>query len=261
MGVLEQILKEVERRIKDLDDRDLSPDPRAGTRSLVEAVRGTGTVSVIAEIKPASPSAGRLGPSDPESVAERAVAYERGGACAVSVLTEPKFFDGSPELLEVVKEATDLPVLRKDFIVDPVQIEETAHHGADAVLLIAEVTGDDTPELVDVAREHGIETLLEFHDPSNLPVVKESRPDLIGINSRDLRTLDVNIERIPETARRVRTEVPNVPIVGESGVSSPEDVRSLVGVVDAVLVGTYLMKAEDPERAVRELVAAGSGGG
>ncbi len=261
MTVLDQILKKVERRIRELDTEDLAPSPHAGSRSLEEAVTSTDGVSIIAEIKPSSPSAGRLGPSDPESVAERAASYEKGGACAVSVLTEPEFFDGSPKLVRVVKETVDLPVLRKDFIVHRVQIEESAHYEADAILLIAEVVEEDAPELVDTAHEHGLEVLLEFHDPSNIRYVVEANPDLVGVNSRDLRTLDVNVDRIPELAEKVGKELPGTPVVGESGVTGPEDVKALRDVVDAVLVGTHLMKAEDPERAVRELVKAGSGRG
>ncbi len=261
MTVLNQILREVERRIKKLDTENLTPSPHAGSRSLRKAVTSTDGVSIIAEIKPSSPSAGRLGPSDPESVAERAASYERGGACAISVLTEPEFFDGSPELIRVVKETVDVPVLRKDFIIHPVQIEESAHHEADAILLIAEAVGKDAPELVDTAHEHGLEVLLEFHDPSNIRYVTEANPDLVGVNSRDLRTLGVDVGRIPELAEIIVEELPRTPIVGESGVKGPEDVRALRNVVDAVLVGTYLMKSKDPERAVRELARAGSGQG
>lgn len=213
-------------------------------------------MSVIAEVKPTSPSQGRLRDVDAEDVAERARAYERGGAAGISVLTEPEFFDGRPEYVEVVREAVDVPVLRKDFIIDPVQVEESAHYGADAVLIIAAAVGREAPELIDLAHEHGMEVLLEIDRWEHLELLSECDPDVVGVNNRDLRTLEVDLNRTLELGPEVK-DLTNAPLVAESGVSGPEDVVLLGEVADAVLVGTYLMRAPDPSEAVRKLVEAG----
>ncbi|MHC1581353.1 indole-3-glycerol phosphate synthase TrpC [Methanopyrus sp.] len=253
MSVLDEILSTVRERVDELRGREF--EPRAGDRSLRRAVEGDG-VAVIAEIKPSSPSEGRLRRETEEALRERARAYERGGAAGISVLTEPRYFDGRPEYVPLVREEVDLPVLRKDFIIDPVQVEESAHYEADAILLIAEAVGDRAPELIDLAHEHGMEVLLELDRREHLRLLDDARPDLVGVNNRDLRTLEVDLNRTLELGPEVKGRT-DAPLVAESGVSSPEDVRRLARVADAVLVGTYLMRARDPESAVRGLVEAG----
>ncbi len=252
-GLLDEILERVKERVERIRDRTFTP--KAGGRSLRKAVSGPG-VAVIAEVKPASPSQGRLRDVDAEDVAERARAYELGGAAGISVLTEPEFFDGRPEYVKIVRETVDVPVLRKDFIIDPVQVEESAHYGADAILIIASAVGEEAPELVDLAHEQGMEVLLEVDRREHLRLLNECDPDLVGVNNRDLRTLEVDLNRTLELGPKIK-DLTNAPLVAESGVSGPEDVVRLGEVADAVLVGTYLMRASDPSEAVRELVKAG----
>ncbi|WP_456454644.1 indole-3-glycerol phosphate synthase TrpC [Methanopyrus sp.] len=251
--LLDEILERVRERVEEIRDRTFTP--RAGGRSLRKALSGPG-VAVIAEVKPASPSQGRLRDVDTEDVVERARAYERGGAAGISVLTEPEFFDGRPKYVEVVREVVDVPVLRKDFIIDPVQVEESAHYGADAVLIIAAAVGGEAPELIDLSHEHGMEVLLEIDRREHFELLTECYPDVVGVNNRDLRTLEVDLSRTFDLGPEIK-DLTNAPLVAESGVSGPEDVVRLGEVVDAVLVGTYLMRASDPSEAVRELVEAG----
>jgi indole-3-glycerol phosphate synthase/phosphoribosylanthranilate isomerase len=203
---------------------------------------------LIAEFKPASPSRGAIRPdADPLRYAQ---AYG-ARAAAISVLTEGPHFGGSHRLLEVFRGATSRPLLCKDFVVDPYQIVEARAHGADAVLLLASVHGVEALRaLLGEARGLGMEALVEAHDEREIDAALEAGARVIGVNARDLRTLQVNpagilplLERIPRAARRV----------AESGVAHRAQVEALRGVADAVLIGTALMEAESPEGAMERL--------
>lgn len=208
--------------------------------------------AVIAEIKFSSPSAGvlqkRVSPED------RAKAYQNGGCAAISVLTEPTYFNGRPEDIVAVKEAVDLPVLRKDFIVDLRQIAETRALGADAVLLIAGILGERTGEFVTAACNAGLEPLVEVHTPVEVEVALASGAEIIGINNRDLRTMEVHPETTAALAGPLR-EAGRV-VISMSGISGPEDIRRMATHADAFLTGTALMTAKDPAEMVEELVCA-----
>lgn len=207
-------------------------------------------VALIAEIKKASPSAGVIRPDfDPVQLAR---AYERAGAAGISVLTDRQFFQGSPRHLEQVREAVPLPALRKDFVLDPLQVVETRALGADACLLIAAAL--ERPALVELmatARELGMDPLVEVHDERELDLALEAGADLVGINNRDLRTFQVNIA----TTERLAPAVPDgVLLVAESGIRARADVERLKACgVKAVLVGESLMRAPDVESAARAL--------
>jgi indole-3-glycerol phosphate synthase len=209
-------------------------------------------VSVIAEVKRRSPSMGAVAPQlDP---ARRARAYADGGAAAVSVLTEPTHFGGSVCDLEAVAKSVAVPVLRKDFVVDPLQVYEARAIGASAVLLIVRALDPGLlAELVALARELGLGQLVEVHDAEELGVAVSLAPEVIGVNSRDLRTLTVD----PETLRTLLPLVPqNAMAVAESGLATRRDVeRAAVWGADGVLVGAALSAAQDPEAAVRALSA------
>ncbi len=227
-------------------------------RDFAAALRGIG-VRVIAEIKRASPSRGALNMG--LQPAELAQLYARAGAAAISVLTEPHYFNGALEDVQRVRSALDtaglaVPLLRKDFIVDPYQLLEARAAGADAVLLIAAALSDEELyQLYHQALELGMTPLMEVHDENELQRVLGVNPMVVGINNRDLRTFQVDLM----TTLRLRPMIPpDVVVVAESGIRSPADVRWLTEAgVQAVLVGEALVTASDPGELLCELVEAG----
>ena len=260
MNILEEI---VERTCQDVDRRrrerpleafEAAIGARAEPRPFAEALSRPG-IAVIAEHKRSSPSEGviRAGATVEEVVG----AYERGGAAALSVLTEEHWFGGSVEDLRAAKAATHLPVLRKDFIVDPYQVYEAAAAGADAILLIvAALHPDDLGVLLREARALDLDALVEIHDEEELDTALEVDADLLGINNRDLATFSVDLQRTFD----LLADVPaGKMVVSESGIAAREQLEELERVgVDAVLVGTTLMRADDIEAACRELAGATS---
>ncbi len=255
MNYLETIRPRIERRISREREtlppeavwkrlKDLSP-----ARDFAGALKRPGT-ALIAEIKRASPSSGTIqADCRPGDLARL---YQRAGAAAVSVLTEPEDFDGRLDDLSLVRRSSELPVLRKDFIIDGYQVLQARLFGADAFLLIAEMLGKkDLAGLISLGRELGMASLVEAHDDENLEKAVAAGAEIIGINNRDLKTLKVDLEaglrllpRIPED--RIR--------VSESGISGREDIERLKAAgADAFLVGGAILKADDPETKIREL--------
>jgi indole-3-glycerol phosphate synthase len=256
--VLERILAEtraeVERRKRELP---LRPAPHgdgqraAGERRFRDALSGEG-VGVIAEFKRRSPSAGML--RERPDLGEIVGAYERGGAVAVSVLTEGPNFEGALEDLCGARAACDLPLLRKDFVVDPYQLHEAIAAGADAVLLIvAALAPGELLSLHDSARALGLDVLVEVHDREELHSALEIGADIVGINNRDLRDFSVDIER----TETLMDDVPvGVSVVSESGIANAGQLRRLrQRGVHAVLVGESLMRSADPAGALRALTS------
>ncbi|HEX8501016.1 MAG TPA: indole-3-glycerol phosphate synthase TrpC [Pyrinomonadaceae bacterium] len=230
---------------------------RAGARrhAFREALEDAGRVNVIAEFKRASPSKGEI--RGGASAAETARAYERGGAAAVSVLTEEDYFRGSLRDLAEVKAATRLPVLRKDFVFDEYQVFESAAAGADALLLI--VAALDDGALAALLRltegELGMDALVEVHTAGELERALEAGARLVGVNNRDLRTFEVSLETSVGLAARAPA---GALLVSESGIGDAADVARLRGCgFRAFLVGETLMRAESPEAALRSLAGAG----
>jgi indole-3-glycerol phosphate synthase len=213
-------------------------------------------LSVIAEFKRRSPSAGEI--SAAATVVEQVGAYERGGAAALSVLTDERHFGGSLEDLRAAREACDLPILRKDFIVAPYQLYEAAVNGADAVLLIVRALEDrELAELYEAARGLDLDCLVEVHNEQELERALALDADVIGINNRNLDEGEVNIATTYEL-------MPDVPagktVVAESGISARSELEELERVgVDAVLIGSALMQSKDPEAMARELTGADEG--
>jgi len=208
-------------------------------------------LSLIAEVKKQSPSEGLIREVDP---VEAALAYQRGGARAVSVLTEPHRFGGSLLDLKRVREAVDLPLLRKDFVVDPFMLEEARAFGASAALLIVALLGDLTGAYLERARSLGLDALVEVHTERELEIALEAGTEILGINNRDLATLKINLETAPRLGRLARKRGFGGVLVAESGYSRKGELKALEGLFDAVLIGTSLMRAPDLEAALRELV-------
>ena len=208
---------------------------------------------VIAEVKKASPSAGVIRPDfDPVAIAR---AYERGGADCLSVLTDERFFQGHLSHLTAVREATRLPALRKEFVLDRYQLVEARAAGADAVLLIAEIlVGDRLKTLFDEATALGLHVLVELHDADQLPRAIDSGATLIGINNRDLRTFHTSLDRTLELLPRIPA---GRAVISESGIKSHADLRRLEAAgVKGVLVGESLMRAADVAAALAALRGA-----
>ncbi len=256
MGFLTDLVDELRRRLErdPLDESVLMalamhlPPPRA----FEGALRGTAVPVVIAEYKRASPSAGAIAETD---VGSQARAYEEGGAAAISVLTEPTRFDGALADIRAVRAAVDLPVLRKDFLVHPAQVIESRAAAADAVLLIAAALSQlELKGMLAVAADLGLGTLVETHSEEDLAKALATDATVVGVNARNLETLEVDVER-------ALALLPNVPpdrvAVLESGVTTREHVERAIGAgAGAVLVGETLMRSPDPAAAIRSLRGA-----
>jgi len=234
-----------------------SAQPPAVAPRRVEAAAAVPEAALIAEIKRASPSQGALRAAlDP---AARAKAYAGAGAKALSVLTDREFFRGSPDDLRAARAAAPVPVLRKDFTIDPYQVWETRAMGADAVLLIARIlTRGQMQDLGGLARELGLTALFEVHRDDELPAVLDCSPRLVGVNSRDLDTFAVSFE---DCLRIGRTLPRDVGRVAESGIGTREEVeRAAACGYNAVLVGEALIRSGDPAAKVRELLGTATDG-
>jgi indole-3-glycerol phosphate synthase len=250
-------LEELERAIarSPLEACGAGPHRRAiAPCSFSNALRQPG-VSVIAELKRKSPSAGELRPG--ASAAEIATLYMENGAAALSVLTDQRYFGGTDDDLVQARAASGLPVLRKDFVVDPYQVYEARAIGADALLLIVRALTDaDLRTLLELTRSLGMNALVETHSEGEVLRALEAGARVIGVNNRDLDTLATDVSLAP----RLRPLVPRECVfVAESGVSTPEQIAMLLDVgADAALVGESLLRSNDPGEQLRRLVAAGA---
>jgi indole-3-glycerol phosphate synthase len=246
--------------------RDLDRQQASGLKrlSLRDSIARSKVTPVIAEIKFTSPAEGKL--RKPGDVAKIARAYERGGVCAISVLTEPRHFDGEIHYLPLVKRAVKVPVLMKDVIIDPVQIDAGADMGADAVLFIAAIFKNglaraSLEEMFSQAHGRGLEVLFEAHTEDEYTFALESEADVVGINNRDLGTLEVGLEtskRLLEASRerrgRLKVMGRDKLVISESGIKTSRDIGELSELgADGFLVGSALMKSADVEAKVRSL--------
>lgn len=252
MRLIDELVRSARARARDLPRRTVAAD--AARPDFREALRGKASLDVIAEYKTQSPSLGAIARP---SLAEQVTRYEKAGAAALSVLTEPTRFGGSWEDLETAARAVSIPVLMKDFVVEPAQVREAAHRGASAVLLIVRCLEEpQLDELAALAGELGLTPLVECHDRNELDRALEVEGAVIGVNNRDLETLDIDRTLAP----RLLSEMPkDRVVVAESGYHAPDDVRDVRGLADAVLIGSALMKLDDPGsliRAVRQEVPA-----
>jgi indole-3-glycerol phosphate synthase len=251
-GVREDLAQRERRTsIADVESAVLAARPALDAEAVL---RGPG-LSLIAEVKRASPSKGAL--SDIPDPAALALAYAAGGASAVSVLTEQRRFGGSLDDLDAVRAAVDVPVLRKDFMVSDYQLWEARAHGADLVLLIvAALTDAELTAMLARSRELGMTSLVEVHDEDETQRAVDAGATVIGVNARNLKTLDIH----PETFSRLRPLIPEgVVTVAESGIAGPADAASYAAQgADAVLVGEALVRTGDPRAGAAAMVAAGA---
>ncbi len=224
---------------------------RQRTKSFGAALKSNTNIRIIAEIKKASPSLGII--REDFNPVEIARIYEASGAAAISVLTDEKFFQGNLSYLTDVKKSANLPILRKDFIVDAYQIYEARSAGADAILLLAALLSkEEIQRYLDLAKELSMDCLVEVHSEAELKHVLQTNADIIGINNRDLATFKTDLE----TTFRLRPMIPAGKIVvSESGIKSRMDVEKLMKEgVDAILVGETLMKSNDISAKLGELL-------
>ena len=221
-------------------------------RGFIQALLNTASVAIIAEAKKASPSKGVICPDfDPQKIARN---YQTGGAHAMSVLTDKDFFQGAIDYIPLVRNTVELPVLRKDFILDPIQIEEAALYGADAILLIAALL--DKNQMQDLrlqAEEAGMDVLIEVHDEAELEKTLAVGVRLLGINNRNLNDFTVSLE----TTFRLKQLVPaEIPVVSESGITSKEDMLCLKEAgIKAALIGESLMRSAEQSGTLQDFLA------
>ncbi len=256
MTILERILEtkrgelEESKRARPREEVVLAATQAPPARSLEAAVRREG-LRIVAEVKKASPSRGIIREDfDPLAIAG---ACAGAGAAAISVLTDSEYFQGSLEYLASIREVVDVPLLRKDFIIDTYQVFEARAAGADAILLILAALSDREAEpLASAAAELGMDVLWEVHDREEMRRLAAFSPRVVGINNRDLKTFDVSLD----TTRRLLPEVPGAAaVISESGFSRRDELEMMVGWgVDAFLVGEGLMRAEDPGAALSGLL-------
>ncbi len=258
MNILAQILEVKEREVAEARSqrplRDLIKVAAevSPPRSLAQALRRRAgePVRVIAEIKRASPSAGPIrADADPADIGVR---YQANGAAAISVLTDTSFFDGQLAFLDVVRAVTEVPILRKDFLIEPYQVVESRAAGADAVLLIVAALGDaELAILLAESRRLGMDALVEVHDEAEAARAVEAGAEIIGVNHRNLATFEIDMS----LTERLRSLVPEgVILVGESGIRSAADIERVGAAgAHAVLVGERLMREPDPGEALKAL--------
>jgi indole-3-glycerol phosphate synthase len=252
VSILDKILATKRDEIAAAKQLSLPTVPSRGRRSLISALRRPAgeRVRVLSEIKRASPSAGPIRPqADPVEIAR---AYDGAGASAISVLTDRTYFDGDLMFLAPVRAAVAVPVLRKDFLIDPFQIAETAAYGADALLLIVAALSPDLLELM-LRETHAykLEALVEVHSLAELDVALARGAEIIGVNHRNLATFEIDMTLTEQVAKCVPA---GTVLVAESGIKTADDVRRLGDVgAHAVLVGETLMRAASPGEALKAL--------
>jgi indole-3-glycerol phosphate synthase len=250
--ILERILSQKRMEIKKMKEIDLETSYSANKQdySLIRHLQNEESLAVIAEFKRASPSKGSINLSlDP---ATQAKSYEIGGAAAISVLTDEHFFKGSFHDLKAVREAVDLPILCKDFIVDKVQINYAKYYGANIILLIAAaLTKAELEDLYGYASQHKLEVLVEVHDEEDVDKALAIKPELIGINNRNLKTFEVDLEVTERLAPIIQSS--DTLIISESGIFSRNDaLRIRETGANGVLVGEALMSSENLSTSLKE---------
>jgi indole-3-glycerol phosphate synthase len=251
VSTLEGTLGEICRdRAADYAGASLELTPRLHSRRFEQALKGDG-LRLIAEVKRASPR-GEINAG--LGALEAAKAYTEGGASAISVLTEPKRFLGSLEDLQEVSRNVDLPTLRKDFVVHPAMMQEAAQHGASAILLLVNVLGKLTKAYLEACHHVGLDALVEVHTEEELDIALEAGSRIIGINNRDLKSLEINLGTAPRVGLLAREYDFEGVLLALSGYSNRAELISLEGTFDAVLIGSSLVGSGDIASSTRALL-------
>ncbi len=250
--IVEQTVSDLNKRKKNVSLKDLESMElyEKASKDFKAALQLDGDIAVIAEIKKASPSKGLIRKDfDPQRIAGQ---YQDGGASAISVLTDKPAFKGSLKYLEIASNEVSIPLLRKDFIIDPYQIKEAKAYGADAVLLIATITdGHQLEELLHATDEFGLQALVECYSEKDFEYVDFELVDILGVNNRDLRSFEVDLHRGIELLHKAPE---GTVLVSESGLSKPEDLQLLFDEdIHAALIGEYFMRQPDPGEAVKKM--------
>ena len=247
-GILGQICRE---RAADYADSDFVLPPVRARKFRFEQALTTGELTLIAEVKRASPSRGFIADRDP---VEAALAYERGGAAALSILTEPRHFGGNAQFLKDVVSQAGIPALRKDFVVHPEMVLEASYWGASAVLLMVSVLGNKLEPYLELAHHLGLDALVEVHTEEELDLALNAGARIIGVNNRDLHTLEINLGTAPRVGLLAREYDFDGVLIALSGYSNRAELISLEGVFDAVLIGSSLAGSADIEGSTRALL-------
>lgn len=248
----EKTRSDLKKRVRDVSLRELENFPQYEKKRLnFKDALSSKSISIIAEIKKASPSKGEIRVDFNSS--EIAKNYIDNHASAISVLTDQPFFKGDLKYLEQIAEFSSVPLLRKDFIVEPYQVKEARAYGADAVLLIVTMySGNQLSELVAAAKEYGLQALVECYHKEEVEALEWGGIEILGVNNRDLKTFSVNLHRGVDLLGMAPE---NVATVSESGIHKPDDLVTLYNHnVDAALIGEYFMKQENPGLALRQLL-------
>ena len=257
--VLEQIVQQKKKEVaflkekfKNLSKGIIEDLKHHKNRTFYPVLKNKKPFSVIAECKKASPSLGVIREKyDPISIAQ---SYQELGADAISVLTDEKFFQGSIEDLNKIRQAVSIPVLRKDFIISKEQILEAKLNGADAILLIVRIlTEQEFKELWEYANELNLECLIETHNEKEIELALKYPIKVLGINHRDLDTLKMNMNLSIQYAPMIKKSYPDVAIIAESGIEEPNKIKELSQYVDGFLIGTYFMKSNNIKEAWKHL--------
>ena len=255
MNILEKIIKHKKEEVRERSK--VTPIERIKGSQRLYAIRDFKSaltlegVSIIAEIKRRSPSAGDImADADQAAVAK---AYEQNGAAAISVLTDQEFFGGQLEFIQQVKAVTELPILRKDFIISEYQVWESFQAGADAILLIADAIDEGLlTDLYHLAAELGMHILIETHSAENLLLMRDLNPPIVGVNCRNLKTMTTDLNWFEQVVGQLPDDSVKV---AESGIHNADDLENISGLgFNAVLVGTSLMKSGNPGTALAELL-------
>lgn len=251
--ITDQTKEDLKKRKREISFQDFESFPRfeSQRKSFSEALKVDHSVSIIAEVKKASPSKGLIRQDfDPLKIADR---YIESGASAISVLTDEPFFQGSLKYLERISELIPIPLLRKDFIIDPYQVKEARAYGADAVLLIATICeGSQLSELLAAVKEMGLQALVECYHQEEIESLNWDEIEIVGVNNRNLNTFEVDLHRGIELLKMAPEGVVRV---SESGIHKKEDIQKLQeNDIHSALIGEHLMRQSDPGKALKELL-------